>query len=66
MKTAPAPEAKKDDGWVSITRAAVMLKIRYLKCRDLMTQGLLGDVRETRGRYYVKREAVEKYLSSRN
>lgn len=55
----------KEQGWISLTRAGIILGVRYLKVRDLMTQGHLGEIRETStGRYYLNREEVERYRDS--
>jgi hypothetical protein len=51
-----------NEGWISITQAGILLGVRYLKARDLMTQGFLGEVHSTdTGRYYVHRDDVLKY-----
>lgn len=50
---------------MSLTQAGIMLKMRYLRVRDLASQGLLGDVKRTEtGRYYVKESAVKAYMKS--
>lgn len=55
-----------DDGWVSVTGAATKLGVRYLKARDLMTTGRLGEVLRTEsGRYYVSEEGVEEERARR-
>lgn len=50
---------------MSLTQAGIMLKMRYLRVRDLASQGLLGEVQRTEtGRYYVKESAVKAYMKS--
>lgn len=62
----PVSESIEEGGeWISITQAAMILKQRYLKTRDLVSQGDLGEVRQTQsGRYYVRRSEVTKYAES--
>lgn len=50
---------------MSLTQAGIMLKMRYLRVRDLASQGLLGEVKRTEtGRYYVKESAVKTYMKT--
>ena len=51
--------------WISVVRAAQLLKVRYLKARDLVSQGELGEVHITSSnRHYVRLQEVEKYLAT--
>lgn len=56
---------KNEDEWVSITEAGIILGVRYLKARDLMTTGQLGEIHQTdSNRYFVRRLAVLEYQKS--
>ena len=53
---------KQEDEWISITQAGIVLGVRYLKARDLMTTGQLGEIRQTSSnRYFVRRAEVLRY-----
>ena len=56
-------DSSQADDWIPITEAGMMLKTRYLKTRDLASQGKLGEVKRTdNNRYFVRRSAIMSYL----
>lgn len=54
------------DDWIPLSEAGFILKVRYLKVRDLASTGRLGPVkRNEAGRYFVRRSAVMAYERKR-
>lgn len=59
-------EERPGEGWISITKAGMMLGVRYLKARDLASTGKLGEVKRTpSNRYFVEEEKVLEYREKR-
>ena len=54
------------DDWIPLSEAGFILRVRYLKVRDLASTGQLGPVkRNEAGRYFVRRSAVMAYERKR-
>lgn len=55
-------KSSSETGWISLNRAAMLLKVRYQKARDLMNRGLLGEARVSEtGRYSLRETDVLAY-----
>lgn len=53
----------KNDDWISLTEASAILKRRYLKTRDLMLKGELGEIKNNEtNRYFVRESAVRAFM----
>lgn len=62
----PRADRQIPDGWLTVTQAAMVLRCRYQKARDLILTGRLGERKfaEDHVTIIVSKEGVRKYLES--